>query len=249
VGPDDVEVALFLTRSDEISQERIEAYLEMLSPTEHARAARFSFERDRRQYVVTRALVRTVLSEMHPTVLPAMWRFVAGEHGRPEIAPEHALDLRFNVSHTRGTVVMAVSAALKLGVDIEALDRGLTLEELDAVLAPAERARLADVPAATLVRELYKCWTLKEAYVKAIGTGLSADLRRIETTFSPALGVRDDHRSPVERPWFFALHEVPPDGALLALAVTTRDGETPRVTARRRVPMGEDTAFVLPIAR
>ena len=241
--PAALDVAVFLTPSDSIDADRVEAYRALLSPEEHTRSTRFVFERDRRQYIVTRALVRTVLSELRPAVGPAAWRFVIGEFGRPELSPEHDVDLRFNVSHTRGAVVLALSTAERLGVDIEAIDRGLTLDDVSPVLAPAELARLRRTDVDRLPSELMKYWTLKEAYVKALGSGLSDDIRQIELELTPAITVKDT-RSPDVGGWFFAL-QAAPGGHVLALAVQSEGRSMLRLSARRRIPLGDDAPIVL----
>src|SRR3954451_20032403 len=83
----------------------LEAYREWLSADERERMTRFVFDRDRRTFLLTRALVRTTLSR-YAAVPPAAWRFIANDHGRPEILDRAAgvPDLRFNLSHTDGLI-------------------------------------------------------------------------------------------------------------------------------------------------
>lgn len=96
----------------------------LMTPDERERHGRFHFERDRRLFLATRALVRTVLSS-YAAVAPAAWRFDVGEHGKPRVAhPAVKPVIHFNVSNTPGLVVCAVSVVHEaLGVDAEALDR------------------------------------------------------------------------------------------------------------------------------
>jgi phosphopantetheinyl transferase len=93
----------------------------LMTPEEHERYRRFRFERDRRMFLATRALVRTVLTRYATTVAPGDWRFAAGEHGKPRIAgPAVEPAIHFNLSNTPGLVVCAISIAHEvLGVDAE----------------------------------------------------------------------------------------------------------------------------------
>ena len=95
----------------------VEAFTALLDAGERERAARFRSDDHAHQFLVTRALQRSVLSCYVPEIAPADWRFVAGERGKPELAPEFAgHGLRFNVSHTAKLVVMAVTRAGLVGV-------------------------------------------------------------------------------------------------------------------------------------
>ena len=95
------------------------AYDDLLTPAERQRNRRFVFERHRHQDLVTRALVRTVLSAYCPAVEPRAWGFSLGPFGRPEIAaPAVQPRLRFNLSHTDGMVVCLVSGDREIGVDV-----------------------------------------------------------------------------------------------------------------------------------
>ncbi len=147
----------------------------LLTDDERARADRYRLARDRRASLVTRALVRTVLSR-YSGVPPARWRFRTNEHGRPEIASP-ASPLRFNVSHTDGLVVCFVSRGRELGVDAEHLGRDRRwLDLAERFFAPAEARALREVPAAQRRLRFLEYWTLKESYVKARGRGLTLPL-------------------------------------------------------------------------
>ncbi len=149
----------------------------LLAPDEYARMARFMFERDRRQYLLTRALVRTMLSRYAP-VLPTEWRFGTNQHGRPEILnrPPGVRDLRFNLSHTEGLIACAVTVAREVGVDVEYVGRLLVYDVADRFFAPREAAALRALPAADQPLMFFDFWTLKESYIKARGLGLAMPL-------------------------------------------------------------------------
>ena len=152
----------------------------VLSSDERVRRDRFRFARDRHAFVVTRALVRRVLSR-HAPVEPAAWTFGTGPHGRPEVdAPAvGGAPLRFNVTHTRGFIACAVTRGLGVGIDAEHLDRRVATTRLATrYFAEAEARAVADAPPAERSCRFFETWTLKEAYVKARGLGLGLALGR-----------------------------------------------------------------------
>src|SRR5665213_1549192 len=96
----------------------LSSYRALLTERERATEVRFHFARDRCCYLVTRALVRTILSR-YVDIAPQNWMFTANRYGRPEIANDHpdVCGLSFNVSHTSGLIVLAVTRERQLGVD------------------------------------------------------------------------------------------------------------------------------------
>jgi 4'-phosphopantetheinyl transferase len=162
-----------------------EALLEGLSQDERVRHARFRFESDRDIYLVAHVLVRRMLARV-AGVAPESFAFVAGEHGRPEIsAPAGANALRFNLSHTHGLVACAVTRAADIGVDVEYVERKVEVMNVAThVFSVVEVEALEALSGEAQRERFFELWTLKEAYIKAIGKGLSAPLRAI--TFDPA---------------------------------------------------------------
>jgi 4'-phosphopantetheinyl transferase len=164
------------------------AALALLTDEERERIARFHFERDQRLHLAARALLRRSLSRRAP-VPPGAWRFRAGPHGRPEIlAPPSPL--RFNVSHTRGLAMVAVVARRDVGVDVERIPEAAPLDVVDRCFAPPERAAVRGAPPGEQGRRFAEIWTLKEAYVKARGLGLSLDLGAFAVDPAPPRMVR-----------------------------------------------------------
>jgi 4'-phosphopantetheinyl transferase len=145
-----------------------------LSGAEQARHARFKFARDRHLFLLSHALVRRVLSS-YAEVEPAAWQFSAGPHGRPEIAAP-ALDtaLRFNLTHTDGLIACVVTNGADCGIDAEKLRLPGNPEGIaDKLFAASEREALAQLSGAAYVEAFFTYWTLREAYCKATGLGLS----------------------------------------------------------------------------
>ena len=163
-----------------------EAYLALMSPDEHERMARLIFERDRRRFLLTRALVRTMLSR-YTHVPPAGWKFIENIHGRPEILerPAGVPDLRFNISHTDGLIACAVTIGREVGVDVEHIGRRLTHDVAGRFFAPKEVNDLSKLPEDEQRRVFFDYWTLKEAYIKARGFGLALPLADFSFTLSP----------------------------------------------------------------
>jgi 4'-phosphopantetheinyl transferase len=149
----------------------------LLSRPERQRCAAFYFENHRTEYALSHAILRLVLSEYAP-VKPEDWRFSAGEWGKPEIAGP-ALDppLWFNLSHTGGFVACVAGRIPQLGVDVENINRMTACDEIaKQSFAAAEYAYLRNLPSALQRKAFFRLWTLKEAYIKAEGKGLSIPL-------------------------------------------------------------------------
>lgn len=160
-------------------QRATELYLALLDDQERAQQTRFRFERDRARFLVTRALLRTVLSRYLP-VAPRDLVFSQNGYGRLEIAnKENAIaGLDFNISHIHSLIVLAVSARRRLGVDVENVracrapieiaDRYFSRDEVDALLRAPDAGQQQEL--------FFEYWTFKEAYIKARGMGVSIPL-------------------------------------------------------------------------
>lgn len=154
------------------------AFDALITPQERQRVQAFRFEKHQRQCLAARALVRTVLSQHAPEVAPADWRFEAAAKGKPFVAQPLPSGLHFNLAHTEGLVVCAVSRDLpRLGVDVEALDRQASAADIAAShFAPSENALLHSLAPEHQHQAFLRLWSLKEAFIKATGEGLSTAL-------------------------------------------------------------------------
>jgi 4'-phosphopantetheinyl transferase len=157
----------------------LRAYQALLSAEETARQRRFRFDKLRHDYAIGCALLRTTLSR-YADVDPAAWSFVKGAYGRPEIAnPKSIPMLRFNLSHTEGLIACVVVLERDVGIDVEDTGRhGDVLELADRFFSSKEVAALHALSQAAQKRRFFEYWTLKEAYLKARGTGLSVPLNQ-----------------------------------------------------------------------
>jgi len=148
----------------------------LLSDTEQQRLMRFRFEPDRLMFLAARALVRLTLSRCSD-VRPEAWQFKTGTHGRPEISHPRS-PLRFSLSHTKGLAACAVILERDIGLDVEALTRELAIDVARRFFSEREVDELLRTPIDGRAIRFLEYWTLKEAYVKARGLGLSLPLDR-----------------------------------------------------------------------
>ena len=240
----EVHLWLLVDRS-EIGPELCERYGALLDPSETERWGRYVFERGRREYLLTRALVRTVLSRYSPT-RPADWVFVANEFGAPELPGEAGRRLRFNLSNTDGLIACAVAAQREVGVDVEARDRrGVLPEVADRYLSAQELSDLRALPAAAQPERFLTYWTLKEAYIKARRMGLALPLERF--TFLLGEGRPDrlvlDPRLGDDADRWLIHRATPTPRHLLALVAERGVAAGPlRLVSREVTPLAEEAA-------
>jgi 4'-phosphopantetheinyl transferase len=164
---------------------------ETLSLEEIDRAGRFRFEHDRRRFIVARAALRLLLAG-YLGIKPASLRIVSGPRGKPELAPGAWGWLKFNLSRSEDLAVFAIGRDRELGVDVERVRTEIDFEPLvDRVLSVAERGALDKLAPEARRQAFYRCWTRKEAYLKALGVGLAVGLHELDVT--------NDHVKPLTR--------------------------------------------------
>lgn len=157
----------------------------VLDERELARGARFREPRYTAAYVVSHGWLRRVLASYTGIAAPNL-RFVVNEFDKPELAGGGGL--QFNLSHAGELAIVAVSLGFPIGVDIEKIDRFES--HVDTSLAPGEMLALARLPEALRAEAFACCWTRKEAYLKALGTGLSTPLTSFEVAVDPREAAR-----------------------------------------------------------
>jgi 4'-phosphopantetheinyl transferase len=160
-----------------------------LDASERCRAAAFKFDIDRRRFIVAHAALRQILAR-YAGAEPAALVFETDAHGKPRLA--HGT-WQFNLSHSDDLALLAVACDQALGVDVEmqrSFKRGAEDDGWDEEMAlaarhftPREAQRLRALQGAERTHAFFRCWTRKEACVKAIGTGIRTDLRDIEVGF------------------------------------------------------------------
>lgn len=181
------EVHLWFVYNDKIHDPQLlSQYHSLLNHEESAQQKRFHFEKHRHQYLLTRAMVRSVLSLYADEIKPENWEFKKNNYGKPFIGNSAlTLPLRFNISHTDELIVMAVSLDQDVGVDVEYLPRlGKMLDIASHFFSPSEVEALFDLPESKQMNRFFDLWTLKEAYIKACGMGLSIPLDHFSYSLS-----------------------------------------------------------------
>jgi len=157
----------------------LESRAEVLSQAECSEFGALRLPGVRRRARSARILLRLALSRACGDDLPpAAWQFRIGTGGKPEVA-DGLPRLHFNVAHSEELAVVTVSRQRPLGVDVEELDQDVSETMIEAFLAPSEQRALASLTGRR-ANHFLRFWTLKEAYTKLIGNGLSADFSRIE---------------------------------------------------------------------
>jgi 4'-phosphopantetheinyl transferase len=167
----------------DLQKDSADSRVDDLSAEERVRASRFVFERDRIRFQRARIGLRHVLAR-YLDVVPADIQFVLNDYGKPRLFGGDVL--RFNVSHTDDSAVIAVGAFAEIGVDIESRRPQRDLRALArTVFSVSENDLLSALHGDALLDAFYICWTRKEAYVKALGVGLTLDPASITVGVSP----------------------------------------------------------------
>lgn len=248
------EIHLWLAFYDEITAEPLHsAYRELLNAAEKEQEPRFFFARDRRRYLITRALVRTVLSR-YVSIHPKEWIFSTNAYGRPRIVNAQARDTRlsFNISHTHSLIVLGVTKRRALGVDVENLRAPeVSIDIADRYFAPQEVAVLTAAPPHQQQYRFFEYWTFKEAYIKARGMGLSLPLDKlnfyypndhgVEIAIHPALA--DDSGR-----WQFWQFR-PTSEYLVAICAERVGAQSPNLIVRQVIPMLSEKTFAVEFLR
>jgi 4'-phosphopantetheinyl transferase len=171
------EVDVWVAVPEAVPAEALDALAAPLSADERARAEGFALPTARQRFIVTRVLLRRALSR-YADVAPAAWTFERGAHGKPQLARgQAALGPCFNVSHTPGLAVCAIAAS-EVGIDVQNVSRPPPRQS-ERYLSELEREALRAAPEGERADRFFASWTLKEAYVKARGLGLSLPLAQI----------------------------------------------------------------------
>jgi 4'-phosphopantetheinyl transferase len=195
---------------------------QILSADERARAARFHFSRDRQFFTATRALLRTILGSYLDSD-PAELVFRYSENEKPSLSPSQSgSEVEFNVSHSGERALLAFARGRALGVDVEKLREDFDHAAIARrFFSEQEQRQLAALAPSDRYHGFFRCWTRKEAYIKAQGTGLSLPLRQFDVSLRPGdlnalLSTRPDGTEAEH----WSLQEVPAaDGYVAALCV------------------------------
>ena len=163
-----------------------------LSVEEKSRANRFRFPRDRSRFVVSRGVLRVLLSS-YLRSSPRAVRLATDEKGKPFVPvdqhPNLRAPIRFNTSHSESWSVFAFSKELELGIDVEYVQRDVDYEAiLESQFSEAEKTQLRALSPDARRLAFFRLWTRKEAYLKATGDGLRTALDSFTVPLERDLG-------------------------------------------------------------
>lgn len=157
----------------------------LLSPDELQRAHRFRFAEHRRRFVIARGCLRQLLEQyLHSDAREFV--FAYSPEGKPRLDVRHRTDLSFNVSHSGEMAAFAFTRGRNIGIDVELVRRDVDVEEIPKrFFSCAEQKWMSSLQGEAKFQGFFNCWTRKEAYVKAVGTGLSLPLRDFDVSLIP----------------------------------------------------------------
>lgn len=165
-----------------------QALLEILSTDERERSERFHFQKHRHRFVIARGMLRVLLARYLRTE-PDQLRFDYGSYGKPFLAKPYAqARLAFNLAHSHEIGLYAMVHNRAIGIDVE-----LVREDFDPIalaskyFSPLELSSLRSLPIAEQKVGFFNCWTRKEAYIKAVGQGLSLSLDGFDVSLKPGV--------------------------------------------------------------
>jgi len=177
----DIHVWYAALQNDE-DAERLEP---LLSTDELQRANRFRFAEHRRRFVIARGCLRRLLGEYLQSDARELF-FAYSAEGKPSLDVRHRTDLRFNVSHSGEIAAYAFTLGRNIGIDVELMRRDVDVDEIPKrFFSCAEQQSMSTLQGEAKVQGFFNCWTRKEAYVKAVGTGLSLPLGDFDVSLLP----------------------------------------------------------------
>ncbi len=150
------------------------AFLNLLSADERQRADKFHFEKDRSRFIVRRSMLRKLLSS-YLDMPPVELNFVYNNFEKPALELE--IPIRFNSSSSKGIGMVAITLTARIGIDIEFVDAAFPkLEIAEKYFSTDEVSAIRDLQPELQTAAFFDCWTKKEAYIKAVGDGMSHPL-------------------------------------------------------------------------
>ena len=165
---------------------RMDSFLHTLTADEQKRAERFYFQKDRERFITAHGVLRAILG-LYLNRAPECLAFCYGSHGKPALARECTGDaLRFNMSHSHGVALYAITRGREVGIDLEFIRRDLEVGQIaEQFFSHPEIATLRALPLNLQKYAFFLAWTRKEAYIKARGEGLSLPLDQFDVSLIP----------------------------------------------------------------
>ena len=192
------------------SNSLISELFQLLSTDEQARAKQYRLNRDYKHYIVARAILRKILSRYLITE-PAQISFSYNQYGKPFLKEDKSeQQLMFNLSHSNGIALYAITLGKDIGVDIEHVSSDLEYDEIaNHFFSQREASIICSLSGYMKALTFYSCWVRKEAYVKARGDGLMMTLSQFNVTLAPVepAALLNNQWAP-EDPKHWSLHDL-----------------------------------------
>lgn len=158
---------------------------ELLSQDELERANRFFFAKHRNRFIARRGILRKLLSNYLSTS-PRALQFQYSEYGKPDLAAQGSGRIGFSLSYSDNVAIFAFTQKTELGIDIEHVRQVPEMEQLvQRFFSARENLSFASVPKSQKEEAFFNCWTAKEAFIKAVGAGLSYPLKEFDVSLIP----------------------------------------------------------------
>jgi len=238
----DNEIHIWMAFSEELADcGLLSCYWDMLSVQERSQFQRFYFARDSHQYLISRALLRSILSG-YTGVLPQYLEFPRNDYGRPELkaSSERISCLNFNLSHTNGLVLCAVAPVTDIGADVECNSRKTNYSGIfSRFFSQQEQNDLQQMQEDKRRYRFFEYWTLKESYIKALGKGLSIPLNRFGFSISEGPAKQIFFHTQVgddDKQWQFFLFN-PSEQYTAAISVSRETSQEYRLNIRKIIPL------------
>jgi 4'-phosphopantetheinyl transferase len=207
-------------------EEDIVAFEKILSADEKERASRFHFDRHRRRYICGRGILRVLLArylDIHAVDIG----FKYGNQGKPELSGAYQLqNIKFNLAHSNKLAIYAFAPEGEIGVDLEYIRQVKdSMDVAKRFFSANEYLVLSSLPEEEQQQAFFRCWTRKEAFIKALGEGLSYPLDRFDVSLAPGepASLLEIEGSVVEATKWLLQNVHPGDGYIGALAVKDRE--------------------------
>jgi 4'-phosphopantetheinyl transferase len=244
------DIHLWLVRECEVNDPALlETYLTLLSDREIARYERLRLAQDKKEFLLTQVLARAVLADYLDIDNPGELQFERNPHGKPYLPGDNKP--QFNLTNSNGVVALAVTAGIEVGVDIEYLHRKVACLNLARrYFTPEEAQSFEGLTEASIRDRFFDFWTLKEAWLKAYGTGLKTSLNtfgftlgadNITITFTDQLDEKPDD-------WSFLQFDME-GGYRLSVSVNDSPNKDYKVTANTGIPLLGFSAISLELRR
>ncbi len=161
-------------------------YWNILDWQEKDQAKLFYFAEDRSRYIITRAVLRKLLAKYLCNITPEKIQFAQTDNKKPYLSDHiNIKNIKFNLSHSKDVIIYAFTSEIEIGVDIEYINKDLQMDDITKYcFSEQEKIKFKNLTNGQKNYYFYKIWVIKEAVVKAMGLGLTFDLKQINICFN-----------------------------------------------------------------